>query len=368
MNPSDQIKAVYAEYADLPDVTWVGPNLRAPGLFLGFDDGTFISTDATKGYVGEPQSVSPSGEAINGIAAVGPRNLAFSTRSEISFIQTDSPENHSRMIFPGGAHGVTSTESGFFIAPLGPEGLLVARPDSANPVGMKVAVGRVAGLYHYRVVALHDGHGKEALVFAHRKGGVGIGAFDGVGGNHLFYSWSLEGMDIVDVCSLAPGSLSAVAVSSAGDILWIEDATKRTKPILYKNPRVKGVIYRTLASRGHLFILTSKGLYGLMEFIDRAASCRSPRFVVANFELPLDAVDMSLVDDRHLLFVMAENKVLTGSLAELDALLHERRKTITLPGFSSGRLGETNISLEERELRTESLPYEELTSARLLAG
>ena len=142
MSPRDQIEAVYRGSASMPDVTWVGQNPRMPGLLLGFDNGTFIFTDATAGHVSEPQQISPSADAINGIAAVGATSLAVSTRSDVSFIQANSSIGPSRAVFPGGAHGVIATKSGSFIAPLGQKGLLIVRPGNGPLQGMEVARGQ----------------------------------------------------------------------------------------------------------------------------------------------------------------------------------------------------------------------------------
>ena len=177
MSPSDQIKAVYDKYSSLPDVTWVGPNSRMPGLILGFENGAIILTDAATGHVSDLEQLSPNGEAINGIAAIGVASLAVSTRSEVSFFQANSSVGPGIAVFPGGAHGVVATGSGSYIAPLGPRGLLIVRPTSGLIQRMEVTTGTEGKLYFYRAAALHDRRGTETLIFANRKSGVGLSVF-----------------------------------------------------------------------------------------------------------------------------------------------------------------------------------------------
>src|SRR5262245_824860 len=92
-----------------PDVTWVGPNPFQYGLCLGFDDGSIrlTTTDPTAG--GTHQKISPSGDAVNGVASIGTTSLAVSTRSEITFLEIETPSHTSPVFFEGGAHGVVTT-------------------------------------------------------------------------------------------------------------------------------------------------------------------------------------------------------------------------------------------------------------------
>ena len=70
-----------------------------------------------------------------------------------------------------------------------------------------------------------------------------------------------EGLDVVDVCGISSGSLSAVAISSRGEVLWLKDASKRDAPLVTRLTDIEGQVYRVLATTQHLFVLRASGKY-----------------------------------------------------------------------------------------------------------
>src|ERR1700722_3199852 len=108
--------------------------------------------------------------------------------------------------FPGGAHGVVATQSGYFFSPLGPAGLLIVKPTADDLQPMNVTNKNEGQLYFSRVVALRDDGGKETLIFANRRNGFGTSPFDGdTRGRHV-HTMKFEGIDVIDVCAVAPNS------------------------------------------------------------------------------------------------------------------------------------------------------------------
>lgn len=112
-----QFRAAVSISTQGPEVTWIGPNPFREGMCLGFDNGTIIFHSTATNYTSEPQRISPSNEAINGVASIGTTSLAVSTRSEVTFMEVVTPQSTPRAFFNGGAHGVIATKSGYFIAP-----------------------------------------------------------------------------------------------------------------------------------------------------------------------------------------------------------------------------------------------------------
>jgi hypothetical protein len=318
MNPIDLIRAAVNGSTDGPDVTWVGPNPFARGLCFGFDNGAIVFSDTATGHVGKPQQISPSGDAINGIAAIGTSSLAVSTRSDVSFIQFKSPTDHPRAVFAGGAHGVVATRSGYFVAPLGPKGLLVVKPTNDPQQRMEMAEGTEGRLYFYRMAALHDGNGNETLVFDNRKNGVGLSVFKGAERRRHVHAMGFESIDVVDVCTVTPNSLAAIAITKTAELLWIRDTSKRDDPIVTKLTGLNGPVYRVLATPNHLFVLSSKALYAWINFVARA---RAGRFIspdMVRLELPVEAADMFVIEDTILLLVMGVNAITTLAIADLE--------------------------------------------------
>jgi hypothetical protein len=100
-------------------VCWAGPHPFAPGLCFGSEDGMVLFTDEQGRALSLPGKGSVSGEAVNGVACMGTW-VAVSTRQEVNFLPLPGTEGgHSfGVAFPYGAHGVSATPSGYFIAPL----------------------------------------------------------------------------------------------------------------------------------------------------------------------------------------------------------------------------------------------------------
>lgn len=357
MSPADQVKAVYQKHPNLPDVTCVAPNFRLPGLVLGFEDGTIIFT-AADGHVADPVRVSPTGEAINGIAGVGSQSLAVSTRSDVSFFQSGS-----MVSFPGGAHGVVATRSGSYVAPLGPKGLLIVHPTNAPVQEMRVTKGTEGELYFYRAAALHDQHGTETLIFANRKSGVGLSVFNRDERYRVVHTMGFKGIDVVDVCGVEAGSLSAVAISKTADLLWIKDTSQTVHPVVIRPTDVKGVVYRVLATSRHLFVLTSEALYTWFNLIGRALLGQFASPDTVRLVLPINAIDMSLINNQHLLFVMGTNSITSLELTEIEDRLEDKTATQFGSAFGHGSFEKTSFGDIHQDWRTEDVTQHDLVAA-----
>jgi len=291
------------------EVTWAGAHPFSQGLCFGFDDGSLIFTDENAESDKLPQSISESGEPVNGLAAHGKTSLAVSTRADVTFVEVDARGETTRSVYRGGAHGVATTSSGYFISPLGINGLLVVKPDAVAKQRMSLWESNKEKLYLYRVVPLRDGKGNEALIFATRKEGVGICPFEGYDTLQNIHTIASLGVDIVDICEVALGSFAVAAISIDGILMVFNDALRDFRPVTIKLGGIEGTVYRVLSSRGHLFVLTSKALYvwhgligGLMD--DRPISENVPPVV-----MPMEAIDLNIYRDSLLLIVMAANEV-----------------------------------------------------------
>lgn len=308
MNPTVSVPTFVREFTHGPEVTWVGPNPFAVGMSLGFDDGSILFTDQVTGR-SKGLPVSEAKEAINGIAAIGTSSLAVSTRSDVTFLHLDGPAIDTRAVFTGGAHGVISTQSGYFIAPLGMKGLLIVKPDANSKQEIYVTAATENNLYFYRMVALRDTAGTEVLVFANRKNGVGVSQFHGEQPKGNVHTKRFEGLDVVDVCGISSGSLSAVAISSCGEVLWLKDASKRDKPIAMRLTDIEGQVYRVLATNQHLFVLSSKELYVWSHLVESVLLNKEFAKQTVQHIVPVEAVDMSLLNDNELMLVMGTNSI-----------------------------------------------------------
>jgi hypothetical protein len=336
MNPVGLFRAAIRQSTEGPDVTWVGPNPFQNGLCLGFDNGTIIfSATAAKHTTGH-QQISPSKEAINGVAAIGSTSLAVSTRADVTFIEIISPQVAPRAVFDGGTHGVVATKSGYFVAPRGAKGLLIVKPDREPEQKMRVTTGMDRQLYFYRMIALHDASGKETLVFANRKNGVGLCEFKGNVDNRNVHTLSFNGLDVVDVCGVAVGSLSAVAISPKAEVLWIKDTSKHDDPITTKMSGIEGHVYRVLATARSLFVLSSKALYVWTDLVEHVLFNKKHSSFLQPLVIPMEAVDMSLIDNEYLFLVLAVNGIASLKISDLEKQ----------PFDQSGLDAESRLSIE----------------------
>jgi hypothetical protein len=314
------------------EVSWAGPNPFRPGFCFGSEDGRLLFTDEDGNDVSGrgPTKSSDSGEAINGVAGLQ-RWLAVTTRADVSVIAipTKKGEKLPVAVFPGGAHGVIVTPSGYFISPLGRSGVLMLKPEmGAEQTVTIVGTATADGPYFYRAICLKDGM-TEVLAYATRVAGVARMEFKPEEKEHLLTAVAFDGLDVVDLCVLAPGgdSLAAAAVGKDGTLVLFRDVL-RPPPVAMKFDAIKGTAYCLLSIRGDIFLLTNKGLYVLAELAARFLEGQSlTEITTPVLALPMEAVDANLYQDRWLLVVMLDG-VRRYDVGLLHAAAQERRSAV----------------------------------------
>jgi hypothetical protein len=316
MNPlpeNDGSSIVPFAHIGFPDgfeVCWAGKHPFQDGFCFGSLDGRILFTDELGAPLMPPVTGSVSREAINGVARVGIW-VAVTTRQEVNFKRLlgtlGAPT--SGLAFPYGAHDITITPSGYFLAPLGQTGIMAVQPPFSPETPVTVHSADKAGLYAYRVISLRSQAGVEVLVCAGRLGGIAAGEFSGSRETHTMNTATFKGLDVVDICPLDPGadSLAVAALGRDGSLVLSQDVLQDKKPITMKFQSVKGVAYRVLSCRGDIYLLTSKGMYVLGKLAGRFLA----KELVSGVTTPvlamgLEAVDANLVANRWLLVVMAD--------------------------------------------------------------
>jgi hypothetical protein len=294
------------------EVCWAGPHPFRAGFCFGTEDGRLLFTDELgNDCYGGPTKGSISGEAINGVASWR-QWLMVTTRREANLVTLlpMSAENKTlAAIFPAGAHGVITTVSGYFVCPLGPSGLMVVKPQLGVEQFVTVLGGPEGSPYVYRVISLGAPGGKEILACATRKDGVSVVQFGEQERKHNLNTITFDGLDVVDVCTLNPGadSLAVAAVDRDGTLILFRDVLQDNKPVTMKFDTVEGTAYRLLSCRGHLYLLTSKGLYVLGKLAERFVGGESIEAATTPvLPLPMEAVDANLYKDQWLLVVLTD--------------------------------------------------------------
>ena len=321
-------------------VSWAGQGRDDGEFCFGSEDGRLKFTTVEGVPTGETVCGDEQGEAVNGVAFSN-RFIAVSSRTAVTFWvpSNGGSEQWARSVFPCGAHGVTATRTGQFVAPLGPTGLMKAEPGQEPQPA--VAVNRVRSadrtLDYYKLIDLYSA-GYELLACAVRFSGVAVLDLSQELDGGQIKSVSVSSLDFVDLCSLASPSTprAAAAVARTGALLLFKDLLDHASPIVVKFDDIKGVAYRVLCIRGSVLLLTSVGLYVLHGLAKRflegeqVASTRTwGQFI------PIEAVDANICGDRWLLAVMPVGCLridLTALLVESStSATDEQRTTEAIP-------------------------------------
>ena len=156
------------------EISWAGEdltNLTDSGFCFGSEAGEilFKQGDSTKGMVFR---CTESDEAVNGVAFLD-NLIAVSTPGEVVFFNTPSlgKQQVERAVYPGGAHGIISTTTGKFVAPLGTRGLLLMDPQPGERQAIKTFRAKGETFNFYKTAAAGKTEGRDVLACALRQDG-----------------------------------------------------------------------------------------------------------------------------------------------------------------------------------------------------
>jgi len=311
-----------------PSFTWAGAVPGTKDLCFATEDGTLWMTK-WGGTSGPPLiSVVDCGEAINGVAFAGDW-VAVSTASEIvvtKFAQLKAPGPET-FTYDGGAHGIIPDGRGGFLAPLGPNGLLSIEMSHEGPCLMREIRPTGRDLYFYKLarLGLTDEAGELFLAAGRTDGLLAIQMGPGAGQIVDYRGKSLRNgldLDIVDACGLGdvkyPFAASCLGIDNS---IHIGRDFRRPDMTSLLCPEMRGTAYSILSVRGHLFILTSAGLYTFPNLSDQFLRGETIGGRIKVHFLPFDAVDCSAILGEYVLVVEARevNVILVDEyLADLE--------------------------------------------------
>ncbi len=303
-----------ASYFHFPgfDISWAGESRPwRDGFCFGSEDGRikFSEFDSPEGP--DPIVVAESGEAINGVAFAGDL-MAVSTRSEVVFWQVNATDEDlfHKVTYGRGAHGITATPSGNFVAPLGIRGLLFTGPrigDRRNTMTIKPK-GKITNIY--KVASLASTPEGEVLTGAARRDGLVTLLIPQGDTNGFIRTLISTDLDVADVCGLDSEDhpLAAAAVGIDRSVHLIRNVLDDRRPPTLRFEGLRGTAYRILSAQGHIFLLTSDWLYVFTGLASRFLGGERPDGPTVVRTLPLQAVDAYLAD-RRLLIVMPDHTI-----------------------------------------------------------
>jgi hypothetical protein len=297
---------------DLKDfeVSYAGPG-GAAGFCLGSEAGGVRFYSDRWQYVNGMPNAIRSGEAVNGVAFLG-HFFAASSRDEV-WIWT-LPRGGGKTVygahFPVGAHGVIAATNGFFVAPLGLQGMMLCRPKEGEAQAVTISGGNPP-VYVYRVASQQTPDGQHLLITALRRQGVGLTDFADGEGNKTLHTKTFAGLDVVDVCTVGNqrSTASAVAMGRDGTLILFDDIRIADKPSTIKFKSVDGTAYRVLSAAGYLILLTSKALHIISGLLDGLGSGRLMQPETPIMTIPMEAVDVEVANDRWVLVTLPHGVV-----------------------------------------------------------
>ena len=322
-------------------VSWAGA--VGSRLCYGSEDGRleFVNDDGSKL---KTDRISDSAEAINGLAAIGNCH-AVSTRANVTFIWNlfSSQGNAIRGALPSGAHGVIATPGGFFIAPMGQHGLMIAKSTGAREQDIFLSNDPDNKIYFYRSIALPGPGESDIIVSAVRRGGIAAGVMPYDLGIHPVDTIRPRDIDVVDVCGLGH-SLAVAALGRDGTLMLFRDILDDKKPLNFKSKLIEGVAYRLLSVDGHVFVLTNKALYMVADLAKRVINGEVAKDGLTQIlTIPMTAVDANVFHDKYILVVNDKSNVFRVNLAAVE-------RDIQRDNESKGESVRINYDREERSL------------------
>jgi hypothetical protein len=326
-------------------ITWAGSGFARDRILFGSEDGRLFEA-GPEGPV--PNALwfkaTKESESVNGVALTTRDDaayLAVSTRAEIVFHRLDKKGMISGSdSFDFGAHDVLATNRGGFLAPLGPGGAASFDPDSNQSMvirGIETEPQNKHGIpYIYKIVSLGvSSNCQEIFAAACRGEGLGWIYLPPVGAPRLFRLTQTKQrkVDYVDVCSMnSPSHRHAlIALGRDSSLRFnLSPLSSDTYKVLDCSA-LDGTPYKVLAAQGHVFLLTSQGLYILPDQVDRILHGEAVGGAIAARHLSVDAFDFDIALGEWLL-ILEPRRVMAIPLVQLFKDVEiQHRESIAIP-------------------------------------
>lgn len=306
--------------------SWAGPNPFVSGFCFGSEDGMVALTDENGTVIGEPHLMSPSHEAINGVAGFD-RFLAACTRQELTVWALPEPPGEKATVatLQQGVHGIFASSTKQFVAPLGHAGLMIVKPSADRQSIFSVYPFDDGEIDIYQTQELPVAGPRHFFVAACRSKGVGLIEYCSEKETLEFECGNFPGLDVIDVATAgnAEYPYAVVAAGIGGEVLLFRDIVNHEAPILldYKK-KFEGKTYRILTAHGHIFVLTSKAMHVLGGVANRLTQPTLDEREAPMMKISMEAVDANICSDRWLLTVM-HDEVRRYDIRQIDAMIAE---------------------------------------------
>jgi hypothetical protein len=317
------------------DISWVGECPWNQGLCFGAEDGRLLITSFDGRYRSEDLGGRPvrSGEPVNGVAFSNMphhrRILAISTRCDITWIEPEGPGGKEKpcLELNWGARGVYATTSGRFIAPLGPEGVLVTGPNLLDEQDWAILPSPKDSaddpITIYGIAPLIRDRRFDLFACAARQAGI-VPLRVLPEGAELVRVGTSQILDIVDVCGMATNDhpYALVGLGADGSLHLLRDllADGQIESLCINQSlgfhSIQGAAYSLRRAGDHLVLLTSEGVYVFQDFAQRIIDTpfRDDE-AMEIYGFTVEAVGIFVVYDR--LYLVLHDQTVEIPLSEL---------------------------------------------------
>lgn len=316
-----------------PVVTWVGVMPWLNGFVYGDEEGwlRFTNVDGPS-KSNTPYKIIESDRSINQVAfdeCEGFRYLGACTASNIAIHQfTHDGTYLDSETYDWGGHGIYSAGCGAFLVPRGQYGLSVIslRADRRRIREHLMKPHKFTYFYSMCRIGLMA-ESKELWACAGRSAGLLAISLDRAAKPEVLHSFNSTKRvhDYVGVCSIATKTMpfAMVSLSRNGEVDFSVDFLKDRTPLTWHFSHTQGVAYSLAAVGGHLFILTSNGLYSCIDIVARflRGELKAGVETVTVRHLPLDIIDVAVAYDQWVL-VLQHDKIIRIAINDLLAPSH----------------------------------------------
>jgi hypothetical protein len=300
-------------------MTWAGPGLTEERFLFGSEDG-YIYESGIQAPLSEsyPYPAVDQSESVNGVAHTvygSALYVAASTRAEIKihrFEEGHPPTSHHCDF---GTHGIYPTAHKGFIAPLGPDGAVTIGPGPDGSFFRGELVSSGVKPYFYKLASLgqYGGGGQEIFAVACRSDGLAAIELPRYDRPKLIKLGKIRStkFDFVGICSIGNQSSPRAVVALGRDrsMHFTRDLISDPHYTTLRFPASAGTAYKILSVRGHVLLLTARGLY---VFANAAAGflrgAQIGGWTTVRF-LPVEAIDFNVAFEKWVLIVTPEQVI-----------------------------------------------------------
>jgi len=267
-------------------------------------------------------------EAINGVAFYKDL-IGVSTRSEVILHRSLPCEGGFELIAagPGGAHGISATPNGLFVAPMGRAGLfcIEARPNSPPKEWFEHA--GEATLNYYALSNLGRSGSKDVFACAARTDGLLTIQIDKDVPPNPTVGMTSPKVDLIDVCSIRspewPFAVAALCLDRS--LIFVRNVLSAEQPQTLRFEEFRGTPYSILSADGHLFVLTSREIVVLPNLASRYLNEEKLDCPIHYRKRPVQAVDAFITYGKDLMILTDEGV----NIFEIPKLVREGSEPIS---------------------------------------